>query len=557
MGVSDFWQDYVVLKPKEGSFGANDSEAAPYTNEDMDPIKRKDRTYQSYQMGLFWIAEGFNAAQLQVSSSAFSLGLNPGLCVVACLLGNLIVSIPCAASGYLGSKLGTNFPGTIRASFGLRGSKWAMIVRAVPCLIYYGIQTSLAGQAVQACITAIWPSFAHWRVNSIPASSNITAQQLLCFALFWLVSLPFLYLPIKTLRFLFVVKSILVPLYWTALFTWSVTAAGGWPDVWTRPSAPTNGMTVGYLFGICVNAAISGNATFAVNIMDISRHSKSDRAAWITQLFALPVFVTLTELLGCTMAVASSVVYGEIQWNPLVTINNFEDRGGKFFAGALFVFFNIMTNVTGNSIPFANDLTGLFPKYINIRRGQFICAVIGFIICPWEIEAKASTFLAFMGAYTLFLGATTGVMMVDYFWVRRTYGINISHLFKPRGIYWYNQGFNWRAFVAWFVALGPLIPGMLQSMGVKITNKGILNLYSWNYVLVVAFSGLIYWGLTTISPIPVRTDDEDLGKLYLIDGIDPEITTGVRPNSDDSSTVESEKKGFGSRVYSRFSDAVV
>lgn len=188
MGFNDLWNEHVVLKPQAGSFGAGDSEAAAYTNHDMDPIKRKDRTYQSYQMGLFWIAEGFNAAQLQVSSSAFSLGLNPGLCVVACLLGNIIVSIPCAASGYLGSKLGTNFPGTVRASFGLQGSKWAMIVRAVPCLIYYGIQTSLAGQAVQACVTAIWPSFANWNVNSIPASSNITAQQLLCFALFWLVS---------------------------------------------------------------------------------------------------------------------------------------------------------------------------------------------------------------------------------------------------------------------------------------------------------------------------------------------------------------------------------
>ncbi|OQV08884.1 hypothetical protein CLAIMM_13097 [Cladophialophora immunda] len=561
MDFRHFWQEHVVLKPKPGSFGADDADAIVYTNEDMDPIKRKDRTYQWYQMGLFWIAEGFNAAQLQVSSSAFSLGLNPGLCVVACLLGNIIVSIPCAASGYLGSKLGTNFPGVVRASFGLWGSKWAMIVRAVPCLIYYGIQTSLAGQAVQACITAIWPSFHHWRVDAFPPSANITAQQLLCFVIFWLISLPFLYLPIRTLRFLFVVKSIMVPLYWTALFTWSITAAGGWPKVWTKPSIPTDGMSVGYLFGICVNAAISGNATFAVNIMDISRHSKSDKAAYLTQLFALPVFVTLTELLGCTMAVASSVVYGEVQWNPLVTINNFEARGGKFFAGILFVFFNIMTNVTGNSIPFANDLTGLFPKYINIRRGQFICAVIGFAICPWQIQAKATTFLAFMGAYTLFLGATTGVMMTDYFWVRRGYGINISHLFKPHGIYWYDYGFNWRAFVAWFVALAPLLPGMLQTMGVNITNKGILNLYSWNYVLVVTFSALLYLALTTVSPVPVKTNDEDLGKLYLIDGLDPELTTGMLPrggggddvqSEKDGQNAGSEKKGFEGQVDAHF-----
>ena len=548
MGISSFYTDHVVLKPRPGALQAEGTEKFMYSNEDMDPIKRKDRTYEWYQMGLFWIAEGFNGAQLQVASSAFSLGLNPGLCVVACLVGNIIVSIPCAASGYLGSKLGTNFPGTIRASFGILGAKWAMIVRGVPCIIYYGIQTSLAGQAVHACISAVWPSFDDWKVDAIPESADITAQEILCFSIFWLISLPFLYLPMRTLRHLFVLKSILVPLYWTALFTWSVTAAGGFPDIWRTPSAPLNGKSVGYLFGICVNAAISGNATFAVNIMDISRHSMSDKAAWMTQLFALPVFVTMTEFLGCTMAVASSVLYGKVEWNPLVVINQFDYRAGKFFAGALFAFFNIMTNVTGNSIPLANDLTGLFPKYINIRRGQFICAVISFAICPWKIQAQATTFLAFLGAYTLFLGATTGVMMVDYFLVRHGLGINIAHLFKTRSsIYWYTYGVNWRAFVAWFVALGPLLPGMIDSMGGKVPNVSILNMYSWNYVLVVAFSGSLYWALEAMWPIAVRSDDTDgSGELYLIEGHEPQggMVAEVVEQGKGVTDPGSEKKGL-------------
>ncbi|KAM0696041.1 hypothetical protein Q7P36_004524 [Cladosporium allicinum] len=548
MDIKRLWTDHVVLKPQPNTLQSDDSDGVVYINEDMVPIQRKHRTYEWYQMGLFWIAEGFNGAQLQVASSAFSLGLNPGLCVVACLVGNIIVSIPCAASGYLGSKLGTNFPGTIRASFGILGAKWAMIVRGVPCIIYYGIQTSLAGQAVHACISAVWPSFDDWKVDAIPESADITAQEILCFSIFWLISLPFLYLPMRTLRHLFVLKSILVPLYWTALFTWSVTAAGGYPDIWRTPSAPLNGKSVGYLFGICVNAAISGNATFAVNIMDISRHSMSDKAAWMTQLFALPVFVTMTEFLGCTMAVASSVLYGKVEWNPLVVINQFDYRAGKFFAGALFAFFNIMTNVTGNSIPLANDLTGLFPKYINIRRGQFICAVISFAICPWKIQAQATTFLAFLGAYTLFLGATTGVMMVDYFLVRRGLGINIAHLFKTRSsIYWYTYGVNWRAFVAWFVALGPLLPGMIDSMGGKVPNVSILNMYSWNYVLVVAFSGSLYWALEAMWPIAVRSDDTDgSGELYLIEGYEPQggMVAEVVEQGRGKTDPGSEKKGL-------------
>ena len=258
--------------------------------------------------------------------------------MAACLVGNIIVAFPCAASGYLGSKYGCNFPAIARASWGLNGAYWAMLVRAVPCVIYFGIQCSIAATAVQACTEAIWPSFANWKLDALPASANIDAPNLLCFAINFLLTLPFLYLPIQTLRHLFVLKSIVVPLAWVGLFTWSLTASGGWGPQWSAPSAPLNGLTVGYLFAVCVNGAISGNATFAVNIMDISRHSKNNTAAWATQMFALPVLVTLTELLGATMAVAAGVVYGEVQWNPLLVIIQFDNRGAKFFCRRILCF---------------------------------------------------------------------------------------------------------------------------------------------------------------------------------------------------------------------------
>jgi NCS1 family nucleobase:cation symporter-1 len=137
---------------------------------------------------------------------------------------------------------------------------------------------------------------------------------------------------------------------------------------------------------------------------------------------------------------------------------------------------------------------------------------------------------------------------MDYFWVRRGYGINISHLFKPRGIYWYTHGVNWRAMVAWFVALAHLFPGMLYSMGVPIHNRSILNMYSWNYVLVIVFSGLLYLLFTLISPVPVRTDHEDLGKLYLmsrdeIDGVAGGNETGFTIGYAEESSKGAAEKG--------------
>ena len=119
-------------------------------------------------------------------------------------------------------------------------------------------------------------------------------------------------------------------------------------------------------------------AAFAINMPDITRYARDPRAVVAVQAVAIPVVITLTEVLGTVMAASSQVIYGQVLWNPLSVVELWDNRAAKFFAGLCFAFANIGTNVTGNSVPFANDLTGMFPKWINIRRGQFICAILGF-----------------------------------------------------------------------------------------------------------------------------------------------------------------------------------
>jgi nucleobase:cation symporter-1, NCS1 family len=149
-------------------------------------------------------------------------------------------------------------------------------------------------------------------------------------------------------------------------------------------------------------------AAFAINMPDITRYARNPRHTVLTQAFAIPLVITLTELLGTVMAASSQVIYGQVLWNPLDVVTLWDNRAAKFFAGLCFAFANIGTNVTGNSVPFANDLTGMFPKWINIRRGQFLCAILGFVICPWQIQAKAARFLAFLNGYSVFLGPLLG-----------------------------------------------------------------------------------------------------------------------------------------------------
>ncbi|KAK4902330.1 hypothetical protein LTR27_001234 [Elasticomyces elasticus] len=139
----------IVLHPEPGSFTA-EGESARWSNKDLDPVPQENKKWEWYHVGGFWIAEGFNVAQLETPSSAVALGLNPGLAMVACLIGNLLVTLPTMSSAYLGSKYGLNFPVISRASFGMRGALNACHSGTAECLRAAAIGLTLKSRWTQA-----------------------------------------------------------------------------------------------------------------------------------------------------------------------------------------------------------------------------------------------------------------------------------------------------------------------------------------------------------------------------------------------------------------------
>jgi cytosine/uracil/thiamine/allantoin permease len=119
-------------------------------------------------------------------------------------------------------------------------------------------------------IEAIWPSFATWHLNSLPKSDAITAPQLLCFSLFWLASFPFLLISVKSLRWIFLVKIVLMPFFYVALFTWALTASNGFDPLFSVPNNITFGWSVGYVFCSAILAIIGGNASMLCLLIIVS-----------------------------------------------------------------------------------------------------------------------------------------------------------------------------------------------------------------------------------------------------------------------------------------------
>lgn len=107
------------------------------------------------------------------------------------------------------------------------------------------------------------------------------------------------------------------------------------------------------------------------------------------QLIIIPIVFTLCSFVGIAVTSAGITLYGQTLWDPLKLIDQWDNRAAAFFAAFAFVLTTLGTNVSANSLCAGNDMTALCPRWINIRRGQVICAILGgWALCPWEILAR-------------------------------------------------------------------------------------------------------------------------------------------------------------------------
>jgi len=267
-------------------------------------------------------------------------------------------------------------------------------------------------------ISSIWPSY-----NNIPdtigqESQGISTQGMISYFLFWSIQLPLLLIPPTRLKWLFIVKLIAAPITAIATMAWCVHKAGGGGALFDQ-TPKVSGSQYAYLWMSCMSSVTGVWATLACNIPDFSRYARSSKGQYV-QLPFLPFIFTACGVIGIVTTSATTVLYGEPIWNPLEILGHWQTTGhggraAAFFAALSWYIAQVGTNITANSISAANDLTVLCPRYINIFRGSIIAAVIGgWVIVPWKILSSASTFLAFMGGYAVFVSTLSAAERIPY-----------------------------------------------------------------------------------------------------------------------------------------------
>lgn len=191
----------------------------------------------------------------------------------------------------------------------------------------------------------------------------------------------------------------------------------------------------------------------------------------------------------------------------------------------------IATNAGTNSLPVGADLSGLLPRYINIVRGQILCALLAPLCVPWKIISSAQSFLTFLGSYTVFLMPTCGIMVVDY-WVIRKGNIHVPSLYtKEKGTpYSYVNGWNIRAIAAWAGGVGFTVHGIAGSLGDGgAVGQGSKDMYKLGFLLSFLMGGLLYFGFCMLWPVGSLEREKGFEEMAETEGfMEGESVGGIR-----------------------------
>lgn len=332
------------------------------------------------------------------------------------------------------------------------------------------------------------------------------------FFLFWLLSLPAIWFPVHKIRHLFTVKSYFVPVAGIAFLIWAVVRAGGVGPIVRQP-AKIHGSELAWQFVKGVMSSIANFATLIVNDPDFARFAGKPRDALWSQLFTIPIGFAVTSFIGIIVSSASAVIYNdEPIWDPLVLLERFIDDGGSgqrfgvFVISLAFALAQLGTNIAANSVSAGTDMSALLPRFINIRRGGYICAAVGLAMCPWTLLTSSNQFTTYLSAYSVFLSSIAGVMISDYYFVRRGY-LEVKELYDARksGPYFFTFGVHWRAYAAYIAGIVINVVGFAGAIGREVP-IGATYIFNVNFFAGFIVSSGMYWALCKFFPIPAVSE---------------------------------------------------
>ena len=456
-------------------------------NPDIAPTPPEGRTWSKWHLAALWIGMSVCIPTYMLAASMIKAGMTWWQSVLTVLLGNLIVLIPMILMGHAGTKYGIPFPVLARASFGTAGAHIPAIARSLVACGWFGIQTWIGGFAIYQVFGALgWIDVA--ADTALLPILNITALQFVCFLAFWALNFAIVLRGIDCIKWLESWAAPFLIAMGLALLTWAAIRVGGVTEMFPPP--PDEPPPFWPIFFPQLTAMVGFWATLSLNIPDFTRYCRSQKDQALGQLIGLPTTMTLFSFIGIAVTSATVVIFGQAIWDPIALVAQLGSTTAVVVSLIALTIATLSTNIAANVVSPANGFANLSPRRISFRTGSIITCLIGIVIMPWRLYNDLGDYIfTWLIGYSALLGPIAGIMLCDYFLVRRT-RLQSDALYQEQGIY---SGVRWKSVLILVIAVLPNLPGFYNAATHTGTFPPIFDqLYSYAWFLGITIAFVLY-----------------------------------------------------------------
>ncbi len=425
----------------------NDLKQSTAYNDDLAPTKIKQRTWNKWNIGALWVGMSICVPTYTLGGVLTAyFGLSVMEALLAILIANIVVLVPLTLNAYPGTKFGIPFPVLLRSSFGVVGSNIPCLIRALVACGWFGIQTMFGGLAIHLFLSALSDGWA-----SLGGFGEVIG-----FFIFWLLNLYVVIRGAESIKWMETLSAPLLLIVAIGLMFWASGKVSLIEVITSPANRPADAGFWGYFFS-GITAMVGFWATLSLNIPDFSRYAKSQKDQVIGQIIGLPLTMFFFSALGVVLTAASMSLVGETIADPITLIGKIDSPFWVATAMVLIVIATLSTNTAANIVSPTNDFQNIAPKHINHFRGAVLTGLVGIVLMGWELLKKIgwlttevsleSMYSNWLLGYSSLLGPIAGIMIVDYFLIKRQQ-LDLVGLYTPNSVY---PAFNSSGLIAFAV----------------------------------------------------------------------------------------------------------
>ena len=363
-----------------------------------------------------------------------------GGAILVALVANPIAYVILAIVGLMGYKIGVSTMALTRPAFGIKGSILPTSLNTIVFLGWAVVNTFIA----VISMSFIFSDLFGWAAYGEPGSTGPMILGIIIMSVLNLIAISLGRQSIKVVERIGIAIIMVLGIW----ITWIVFQTHSLTEIldWTPPAE--HSMPI----GTAVDVMAAFSLAWVLGIAEFTRYTRTPKAATAAPLLGATTALIWFVFVGVVATVGAAITTGEFNPDNSDPSSLVSNLGLGWVALVMIIVACVTTNVV-NLMAAGISITNVTKKIKPLHSVWAVTILAGFLMLILLYMASfLDTFMMFLDYIGMALAALLGILLTDYFFVRkRKYEVNQLEL--KGGKYWYFKGVNLRAIFVWLVGV--------------------------------------------------------------------------------------------------------